>query len=354
MSVRSSLSAGLAAAGLFTAAAGAAVMTPMAAPPSPAPVSAAVALSAVAAALPQPAAALPSIPGPFVGEPGTSPGDWIINGYNAIEPWIQYGVELGAWAVGWLPWPIGLAGAQLNISYSGLQPITQALVYSTAYLIDGQFDLIGPTITEGLQTGVKNFIQGEIAWFASFFPPLPPITFPVLPGAATVPAPTGRAEVLVADSARVAPSATEPVSETVADPASGPVAEPDSGPVSEVSGPVSELVTQPESPDDAAAALPAASVVSADATTAADIAPRVSRPALRAPRSVPAPTPAAAMPAEPTVEALVALPEPLPEPLSEALPDPAADPADPAGASKTAPAAALGATRATKAGRGTR
>lgn len=193
VSVRSYLSAGLAA-GLLTAAAGSVALAPVNAPPLPALASPAVQLRAAVAALPLPAAALPSIPDPIdVGSAGSA-GDLIINGYNAIEPWVAYSVELGAWAIGWLPWPIGLAAPQMNIAYSGIQPITQALVYSTAYLIDGEFDLIGPTITTGIQTGVDNFIQGEISWFASFFPPLPPIQFPVLPGAATAPADAARAE----------------------------------------------------------------------------------------------------------------------------------------------------------------
>jgi hypothetical protein len=208
VSVRSYLSAGLAA-GLLTAAAGSVALAPVNAPPLPALASPAVQLRAAVAALPLPAAALPSIPDPIdVGSAGSA-GDLIINGYNAIEPWVQYSVELGAWAIGWLPWPIGLAAPQMNIAYSGIQPITQALVYSTAYLIDGEFDLIGPTITTGIQTGVDNFIQGEISWFASFFPPLPPIQFPVLPGAATAPADAARAEAPTPKSA--ATRSTPPV-----------------------------------------------------------------------------------------------------------------------------------------------
>lgn len=104
-----------------------------------------------------------------------SPGDWIINAYNTVQPWVEYGVELFAWAVEWLPWPIGLLAPQADIVYGGWQPFAQSVVYSLAYLVDGRFDLIIPTLTLGVQTGVTNLIQGEIAWIASFFPPLPPI-----------------------------------------------------------------------------------------------------------------------------------------------------------------------------------
>jgi hypothetical protein len=211
ISVRSSLSAGLVA-GLVAAGSGAAFVAPAAVVPMPVLASPAVQLSAAVAALPQPAAAAPTLPGPFVPGAADSAGDAIINGYNAIQPWVQYGVELGAWAVGWLPWPIGLLGPQTTIVYSGVEPMTRALVYSTAYLIDGQPELVGPTLVNGFQTGVNNFVQGEAAWIAGFFPPLPPISLPVLPGAATAPTPPK----LVGKSTAVPKAAATVVVEPVA------------------------------------------------------------------------------------------------------------------------------------------
>ncbi|MFM9034253.1 MAG: hypothetical protein ACKOQ4_08195 [Mycobacterium sp.] len=182
-SVRSCLSVGLAA-GMVAAAA---LASPAPARPLPALAAPAIHLSAVVAALPQPAAGVrPTKPaaGPFPTGPAGSAGEGIINAYNAIEPWVQYSVELGAWAVSWLPWPIGLAAPQMNIAYNAIQPITQASVYSLAYLIDGEFDLIGPTLANGVRTGVDNLVRGEASWIASFFPPLPPRTRQVLAGAA--------------------------------------------------------------------------------------------------------------------------------------------------------------------------
>lgn len=299
VSVRSCLSAGLAA-GVLTAAAGSVALVPLSAPPLPALASPAVQLRAAIAALPLPAAALPNIPDPIDVGSGDSAGDAIINGYNAIEPWVQYSVELGAWAVGWLPWPIGLAAPQMIIAYSGIQPVTQALVYSTAYLIDGEFDLIGPTITNGIQTGVDNVIAGEISWFASFFPPLPPIQFPVLPGAATAPADAVRAEAPAPK-----PAATR----------STPPAEP--APIE------SEAVESVE-------AVPVESVpVEAEIDLAAEAAaPRSTRPAVRTPRSAPTPEPIATF-------------------------DAATEAADPVAAATDAPANARNAGSA-KAGRGAR
>lgn len=299
VSVRSCLSAGLAA-GVLTAAAGSVALVPLSAPPLPALASPAVQLRAAIAALPLPAAALPNIPDPIDVGSADSAGDAIINGYNAIEPWVQYSVELGAWAVGWLPWPIGLAAPQMIIAYSGIQPVTQALVYSTAYLIDGEFDLIGPTITNGIQTGVDNVIAGEISWFASFFPPLPPIQFPVLPGAATAPA-----DAVGAEAPAPKPAATR----------STPPAEP--APIE------SEAVESVE-------AVPVESVpVEAEIDLAAEAAaPRSTRPAVRTPRSAPTPEPIATF-------------------------DAATEAADPVAAATDAPANARNAGSA-KAGRGAR
>jgi hypothetical protein len=299
VSVRSYLSAGLAA-GLLTAAAGSVALAPVNAPPLPALASPAVQLRAAIAALPLPAAALPSIPDPIdVGSAGSA-GDVIINGYNAIEPWVQYSVELGAWAIGWLPWPIGLAAPQMNIAYSGIEPVTQALVYSTAYLIDGEFDLIGPTITNGIQTGVDNFIQGEISWFASFFPPLPPIQFPVLPGAATAPADAGRTEA-------PAPKAAATRSTPPAEPA--PV---DSVPVESVPVEPVESVPVESVPVEPVESVPVESVQSmivesvqaeAKIDLAAEPAAPTTRSTGRTPRSAPTPDPAAMFDAATATEA---------------------------------------------------
>ena len=301
VSVRSCLSAGLAA-GVLTAAAGSVALVPLSAPPLPALASPAVQLRAAIAALPLPAAAaLPNIPDPIDVGSADSTGDSIINGYNAIEPWVQYSVELGAWAVSWLPWPIGLAGAQLNIAYSGIQPVTEALVYSTAYLIDGEFDLIGPTITNGIQTGVDNFIQGEISWIASFFPPLPPIQFPVFPGAATAPADAARAEAPApkpAATRSTPPAEPAPVESAPVEPVeSAPV---ESAPVEPVESVPVELAPVESVPVETVESVPVEAKIDLAAEPAA---PRSTRPAVRNSRSAPTPEPAATSDASTATEA---------------------------------------------------
>lgn len=103
---------------------------------------------------------------------GQSIGNAIINIYNAVEPWFQWGWEVVAWAASWV---VGALAQQINIIYDAVEPPIGAVVYSVAYLLDGEFSLIGPTLISGLQASVNNLIVGEIAWVLSFFPPLPPI-----------------------------------------------------------------------------------------------------------------------------------------------------------------------------------
>jgi len=162
---------------------------------------------------PRPAAAAAAVvdPAPVASASGSA-GDTIINAYNAIQPWVQWGFEVAAWAVSYFPWPIGWLGQQINIAYNTGEPIVQALVYSFAYLIDGQFDLIGPTLTNGVTTAVNNLVKGEIAWVLSFFPPLPPVSFPVFP---VFPAATAASRTAAAPAAaRMRPAAA--VSDSIA------------------------------------------------------------------------------------------------------------------------------------------
>lgn len=213
------LSAGLAAA-VLAAGAGVAVVSPVATAPLPVTASPTVQLSALAISLPKPTKPLTN---PFGGNTGATPGERIINGYNAIQPWAQYGVELSAWTVGWAPWPIGLIAPQMNIGYSAVEPLSRATVYSVAYAVDGQFDLIQPTIKNGIQTSVNNLVQGELGWIASFFPPLPPIRgaaavklpkAPVRAAATTAAAAPKRAAAAVVP--RVKPAAATAVSKPAA------------------------------------------------------------------------------------------------------------------------------------------
>ena len=198
VSVRSYLTVGVAA-----LAAGAVAVAPVHAPAPQSISTAAVRLSAAVQPLVQPAnvaaavLGLVNTPAPVTPKAAaaTSTGtaqaavtannaasDTIINAYNAIEPWVQWGFEVAAWAVGYVPYA-GYFGSQINIAYSTGEPIVGSWVYSFAYLIGGQVSLIGPTLINGVKQSVTNLVQGEINWILGYLPPLPPIP----PFAATAP-----------------------------------------------------------------------------------------------------------------------------------------------------------------------
>jgi|GEM_PF-620884 len=232
-------------------------------------------LSAAVAALPAPftPATAAANPGPVAAATGSA-GEAIINTFNAVEPFVQYGFELAAWAAGYLPWPIGWLGQQINIAYNTGEPIVQALVYSFAYLIDGQFDLIGLTLSYGLNLAVTNFVEGEIAWLLSFLPPLPPLPPPP-------PFPTAAVASRVAAAAVAArANADTPVTEAPA------VTEPGAG-ASAVTEPVAEAsaVTEPMS-ETSAVTEPVAETPAPRATRAVARRAVAARQSLAAPAAV--------------------------------------------------------------------
>ncbi|ORW34555.1 PE family protein [Mycobacterium palustre] len=103
-------------------------------------------------------------------------GDAIEAAYLAIEPWVQYGFNLAAYAAGWLPW-VGWLAPQINFFYYLFEPIVQSVLFNTIDFIDGTV-----SFTQGLNNiwaattaSVNQFINTEIYWVLSFLPPLPPI-----------------------------------------------------------------------------------------------------------------------------------------------------------------------------------
>jgi hypothetical protein len=155
-------------------------------------------------------AAAAAVPGPTAAATG-SPGDTIINAYNYLEPWVAYGFELADWALGFVPgvWWVSPA---VDLAYFTAEPIVQSLVYSFAFLIDGQAELIGPTLQTGVNEAAANFVTYSFYWFTSLvpLPPFPP--FPIFPVASVAPA----AASVASRAARVASSATAEI-ETATD-----------------------------------------------------------------------------------------------------------------------------------------
>lgn len=100
----------------------------------------------------------------------------IENFYNVAEPWVAYGFNLASYAVGWLPW-VGILAPQINFFYYLFEPMVQAGLFNTLDWLSGTI-----SFSQGLSNfwatttaSVNQFINTEIYWFLSFFPPLPPL-----------------------------------------------------------------------------------------------------------------------------------------------------------------------------------
>jgi hypothetical protein len=133
---------------------------------------------AVVTASPTPAAAAAPAPqAALAGFPGIQ--DAIINGYNLVLPWVDYGVNLAQYAVGWIP-VASFFAPQIGIFYYDLiRPIMTSAVYNFAYLIGGTIGLVqgvSNVINDSINAGI-GFVNAQINWALSFLPPLPPLPF---------------------------------------------------------------------------------------------------------------------------------------------------------------------------------
>ncbi|CAM4446811.1 PPE-repeat proteins [Mycobacterium basiliense] len=108
----------------------------------------------------------------------------IENLYYSVEPWVEYGFNVAAWAAGWLPY-IGILAPQINFFYYLFEPMVQSALFNTLDWLDGTI-----TFSQGLNNfwsattnSVNQFIQTEIQWVRNFLPPFPPIgsALPPLP-----------------------------------------------------------------------------------------------------------------------------------------------------------------------------
>ncbi len=107
---------------------------------------------------------------------GTPIGTAIENLYNRIEPWVQYGFQLAAYVVGFVPF-VGILAPQINFLYNLFEPIVQSALFNTVDWLSGSI-----TFGQGLAnfwsattSSINYFIQTEINWVLGFLPPLPPL-----------------------------------------------------------------------------------------------------------------------------------------------------------------------------------
>ncbi len=141
------------------------------------PVRTAAAGKTAAAPSAAPAAATVTPTAAALAFPGLS--NAIIQGYDWVIGWVDYGVDLAQYAVGWIP-VANIFAPQIGIVYYNLiEPILTSAVYNTAYVIGGQVDLIqgiSNVVNDSIAAG-RGFIQAEINWALSWLPPLPPLPF---------------------------------------------------------------------------------------------------------------------------------------------------------------------------------
>ena len=100
----------------------------------------------------------------------------IINAYDVIMPWVDWGVNLGIYATQWIP-VVNWFTPQISIFYYSLiRPIITSAVFNIAYWVGGTVSF-GQGLTNFFNDTVNagiGFVNAEIDWFLSFLPPFPP------------------------------------------------------------------------------------------------------------------------------------------------------------------------------------
>jgi hypothetical protein len=147
----------------------------------------------------------------------------IIAGYQFIQYWVSYGVDLADYVLGFIPYGY-LIGDQINLVYDFLiRPISDSVVYGLVVPVVNDplniWSYVNGAVIVG-QTTINALINTGIAEFNYFFgwliPPLPP-----LPLAATEAIETTEVTALktlkTLETAEVTESVDEPATETAAD-----------------------------------------------------------------------------------------------------------------------------------------
>ena len=101
---------------------------------------------------------------------------WI---YNAVEPWVEWGFDVAAYAVGWIPW-VGWLAPQISIFYDFGEMIVRSITFNIADWLDRQISFGQGLINVGVDT-INAFIflaNAQLAFWLPPLPPIPPISFP--------------------------------------------------------------------------------------------------------------------------------------------------------------------------------
>ncbi|MUM08153.1 hypothetical protein B5P44_25595 [Mycobacterium sp. CBMA 213] len=144
----------------------------------------------------------------------TSIGSSIKGIYNAVEPWVRYGFDLAAYAVGWVPY-VGWLAPQITIFYNFGERIARSITYNIADWLDGRVTFAQGLTNVGVDT-FNSFVQLGIDQWNFWLPPLPPL--PPLPFSST-PSTTATTATISTSSPKSAVTSTTKTSagfETVA------------------------------------------------------------------------------------------------------------------------------------------
>lgn len=109
---------------------------------------------------------------------GNSIDSTIKNVYNAIEPWVEWGFDVAAYAVGWIPY-VGWLAPQISIFYDFGERIVRSITFNVADWLGGNISFWDGLVRVGIDT-INSFIylaNDQLRfWLPSFpIPPLPPI-----------------------------------------------------------------------------------------------------------------------------------------------------------------------------------
>jgi hypothetical protein len=115
---------------------------------------------------------------------GNSIDSAIKNVYNAVEPWVEWGFDVAAYAVGWIPY-VGWLAPQIEIFYNLVERIVRSITFNIADWLGGNVSFWDGLVNVVVDT-VNSFIYFANDELAFWLPPLPPIP-PIGPFAAEAP-----------------------------------------------------------------------------------------------------------------------------------------------------------------------
>ncbi|MGB5112733.1 MAG: hypothetical protein WBO08_14420 [Mycobacterium sp.] len=183
---------------------------------------------------------------------GNSLSSGIKNIYKAVEPWVQWGFEVAAYAVGWVPW-VGYLAPQITIFYNLGERIVRSVTFNIADWIGGSVSFFQGLRNVAVDTinSFIHFANDELAFWLPPLPPMPPIGGGLFTATAVQSKLAGAtatdADPTTAGTITEVPAETLGHEETTPGPEKTPAIEPQPTPATDLSAPITEPETvQPE------------------------------------------------------------------------------------------------------------